>query len=129
MNSQEAFSDAYDEMIHRNADCNTLQSAVREAQSLWGNAESEAEDLSTALSNVSVAVKHGHQQSTYILWINSMYGGYEGWSGNGSVTDIDLPQTRTISENAFYNCASLTNFTIPNTVQDIGDKAFWAAAS
>ena len=129
VNSQEAFSDAYDEMIHRNADCNTLQSAVREAQSLWGNAESEAEDLSTALSNVSVAVKHGHQQSTYILWINSMYGGYEGWSGNGSVTDIDIPQTRTISENAFYNCASLTNITMPNTVQVIGARAFCGCSS
>ena len=53
-----------------------------------------------------------------------MYGGYEGWSGNGSVTDIDIPQTRTISENAFYNCASLTNLTIPNAVQVIGASAF-----
>ena len=70
------------------------------------------------------AFRHGHQQETYILWINSMYGGCSGWYGNEWVNTVEIPNTRTISRSAFAGCSRLTNTRIPNTVKLIGESAF-----
>ena len=80
--------------------------------------------LLNADGNLKAPLWHGHQQETYILWINSMYGGCSGWYGNEWVNTVEIPNTRTISRSAFAGCSRLTNIRIPNTVKLIGESAF-----
>ena len=79
--------------------------------------------------NILSAITHGHQTETYIYWINSMFGGYKGWYGNTSATSVTIPDTRTIAYGAFYNCNSLTDIVIPDSLTEIASSAFYECTS
>ena len=80
--------------------------------------------FSTDFKPVS-AIRHGHQPSTYVLWINSMYYGYEGWKGNASITSVDLNGIETIGENCFCECISLTEVDRMDSINAFGNRAFY----
>lgn len=46
-----------------------------------------------------------------------------------NITDIKLPNVKIIGNQAFYDCESLTNITIPASVTSIGDYAFEGCSS
>ena len=80
--------------------------------------------FSTDFKPVS-AISHGHQPSSYVLWINSMYYGYEGWKGNTEITNVDLNGIDTIGENCFCNCTKLSRINGMNSITAFGNSAFY----
>ena len=96
------------------------------------------------------SVAHGHDQAYYIAWINSLYFGDHGWSGNTS--DLEFIQSDSLSissignscfsgcknlqrivfnvhlmrigNNAFTDCKGISKVTIPESVTSIGYSAF-----
>ena len=80
--------------------------------------------FSTDFKPVS-AISHGHQPSSYVLWINSMYYGYEGWKGNTEITNVDLNGIDTIGENCFCNCSKLSRINGMNSITAFGNSAFY----
>ena len=80
---------------------------------------------------------HAHTGETYILWINSMYYGFEGWVENGSVKSVDLneyyiPETITkydsikeVGYACFSMCSSLENVVFTNDMKYIADYSFY----
>jgi len=75
------------------------------------------------------AVTHGHMPGTYVIGINSMYFGYEGWSGN-STSAVDLSSTEygnitSVGTNCFNGCSALKALTMPDGGIDyVGNNAF-----
>ena len=107
-----------------------------------GNANSEG-----SISGLGRVLEHGHTGDTYILWINSLYYGFEGWKGT-SVAPESLPDNITtlgyncfrentalesisipygveyISSYDFCRCTKLKSVVIPDNVREIGAYAF-----
>ena len=70
-------------------------------------------------------VTYGHTQCTYVLWINSMYYGFNGWSNNTDISSVSISnKNKTIGSNCFSGCSSLNNVVIPESVSSIGASAF-----
>ena len=101
--------------------------------------ESELDNYSQALANGETllylffstdfkpvsAIRHGHQPSTYVLWINSMYYGYEGWKGNTGNIAVDWNRANNIGDFCFSYCENIEKLIIPDSVSELGGKGFW----
>lgn len=49
------------------------------------------------------------------------------WGGCKDITNVLIPQTvEYIGNKAFYNCKGLTSINIPNSVKSIGNECFWS---
>jgi hypothetical protein len=96
-------------------DINTALGCVQAAVSL----------VTDPSGNISDKVAHGHTQSTYVAWINSMYYGYRGWLGNEDLMFFTADENiLSIGEECFFRCIGLNTVTmnVPNIY--IGNKAF-----
>ncbi|MBQ4268696.1 MAG: leucine-rich repeat protein, partial [Clostridia bacterium] len=51
------------------------------------------------------------------------------FNGYTNLSSVTLYDTKTIGQNAFYNCTSLTELTIPDSVTSIGEMAFSNASA
>ena len=74
--------------------------------------------------NISDAIAHAHQPSTYVLWINSMYYGYKGWYGNNSAVKVVIPSEKKIGDYCYSNCINLVEAVIPDEHDYIGYGVF-----
>lgn len=74
--------------------------------------------------NISDAIAHAHQPSTYVLWINSMYYGYGGWRGNDTVTKVVAAKGGTIGNYCYSNCGNLAEVVISDDHDYIGYGVF-----
>ena len=74
--------------------------------------------------NISDAIAHAHQPSTYVLWINSMYYGYKGWYGNDTVRKVMATKGGTIGNYCYANCGNLTEVVIADEHDYIGEGVF-----
>ena len=74
--------------------------------------------------NISDAIAHAHQPSTYVLWINSMYYGFKGWYGNSSAVKVVIPSEKKIGDYCYSNCTNLVEAVIPDEHDYIGYGVF-----
>ena len=119
INSMDMFSTARQIVQSRITECEKITDVVAAVTAL----------LMDSNGNILSAITHGHQTETYIYWINSMFGGYKGWYGNTSATSVTIPDTRTIAYGAFYNCNSLTDIVIPDSLTEIASCTFYGCSS
>ena len=88
------------------------------------------------LSGAGEAVEHGHTQTTYGVWVNSLFYGYKGRIGNGLEKDIStddvkkgndnsftIRSIRTIGKNCFSN-SSIQSFSANECLKYIGEGSF-----
>ncbi len=74
---------------------------------------------------VKDAVVHGHTQSAYTVWINSLYYGYRGWYNNPDIQTLIVDSsTLSIGNECFYGCQSLSSLTLPNEKVVLGRYSF-----
>ena len=106
-----------------------MQSRITECEKITDVVAAVTALLMDSNGNILSAITHGHQTETYIYWINSMFGGYKGWYGNTSATSVTIPDTRTIAYGAFYNCNSLTDIVIPDSLTEIASCTFYGCSS
>ncbi|MGF6989663.1 putative repeat protein (TIGR02543 family) [Lachnospiraceae bacterium PM6-15] len=111
------------------ADLSGVQSLLRrEIESLRSllNLQSSIFDIvDTTSGKVKDAIGHAHTQITYILWINSMYYGYQGFYSNIELTSVNMNgNIERIGDDCFFACSSLQSISIPEGVEAIGDSAF-----
>ncbi|MGN0594135.1 MAG: leucine-rich repeat protein, partial [Hominimerdicola sp.] len=77
------------------------------------------------IGNLGSAIFHAHTGETYILWINSMFYGYNGWANNKLIKKVTIPDgIIRIDKSCFYNCIALEEVTIPDTVLELEQKSF-----
>lgn len=70
-------------------------------------------------------IMHAHIQSTYHIWINSMYYGHEGWYKNYDLTEISIDESFfSIGEGCFFNCTKVSELVVPDTVTTVGKESF-----
>ncbi|MBO4289268.1 MAG: leucine-rich repeat protein [Lachnospiraceae bacterium] len=70
------------------------------------------------------SIWHAHTAETYIIWINSMFYGFEGWKGNESVTEFTVPDQYYVGPSCFYGCENLESITINSTSGFVCTGAF-----
>ena len=64
--------------------------------------------------NIGAAFTQAHPSETYVLWMNSMYYGCQGWSGNSDITTVNWrgrAQKSYVGEGCFQNCTNLKSIT------------------
>ncbi|MBR3159908.1 MAG: leucine-rich repeat protein, partial [Atopobiaceae bacterium] len=79
--------------------------------------------------NPVAAIAHGHKQGTYVVGINTMYYGWEGWYGSevlAAFPDSDEYGTiKSVGARCFYGCSKLKALTMPEGGLDsVGYSAF-----
>ena len=75
--------------------------------------------------NVVDAIVHGHTQSAYTVWINSLYYGHRGWYNNPDVQTLTIDcNTLNIGNECFYGCQNLAALTLPNEQVVLGRYSF-----
>ena len=68
-------------------------------------------------------------QGNHLLYLQGVYRHRKIQINGTEVTDFTIPNSVTnIGGYAFYNCSSLTSVTIPNSVTSIGDDAFYGCS-
>ena len=106
---------------------NYLDSVIKELAYSYSDIESIFLLYNSTDGKIIPSIWHAHQQSTYILWINSMYYGYEGWMNNTSLKDVDLnnvkDKLKTIGNKCFYD-TNIETLTVRDGIECIGDNAF-----
>ena len=85
---------------------------------------SSFKELGLKLSEVKDAIFDGHTPETYVLWINSMYFGYEGWMENCLVQISLSSKVTSIGDRCFYNCKNLQRVFSGDIIRYVGDDAF-----
>ena len=104
---------------------NSLEMDKRSIRSLVDCVEAVMSLLTDEDGNVMDKITHGHAQSTYIAWINSLYYGYKGWYNNDAIGTMHIENgVISIGERAFYDCDGMTELTLPDTVVTLGQYAF-----
>ncbi|MBR4881291.1 MAG: leucine-rich repeat protein, partial [Clostridia bacterium] len=77
--------------------------------------------------NILYKISHAHSQALYTTWINSMYYGYRGWTGNDSseIQNVTLSENMySVGQSCFEGCSSVESVVIDNAEQCIGSNAF-----
>ncbi|MBQ6438584.1 MAG: leucine-rich repeat protein [Mogibacterium sp.] len=101
------------------------------ALNLWQNLVST---FVASRYNPQAALTHGHMPGTYVIGINSMFFGYEGWYGNSTHAADPAASTagniNSIGPRCFYGCTSLKALTVPDGGLDyVGSSAFSGASA
>ncbi|MBR1509001.1 MAG: leucine-rich repeat protein, partial [Eubacterium sp.] len=73
-------------------------------------------------NNPKASVFHAHMPVGYVLWINSMYFGYEGWCDNDTITDIPWGKINNINvdRDCFKSCDKIAEISIPKNIKRVG---------
>ena len=116
--------------IETKADLATAKEAAAERYEDYKGLVSTIRDVISLFydtnGNVAAAFSKGHPQMTYLLWVNSMYYGYEGWKGNSWITTVNWAgrdQKSFVGESCFQNCSALETVVVPSNMH-IGRFAF-----
>ncbi len=85
------------------------------------------QENSTALK---ANLTHGHLPTTYELWINSMYYGYQGWYGSEALDSFNPSKAgTTIGRECFYNASGeAKKIEIPDSISTVRERAFCNSA-
>ena len=102
-----------------------LISKMNEISYVSSNLESVYYLYFSTNGNINDAIAHAHQPSTYVLWINSMYYGYEGWRGNPGNTVVDWNVTTNIGDYCFSYCENIEELSFPESITTV--KSTWFA--
>ena len=136
---------------------NEMNAIVNDNTFTTGNLETYKLLYCSSDGSMKPPIWHAHQPETYVLWINSMYYGYEGWKGYDEEIAVSIPDNinhighycfydcdglteislnssttkydSTIEPNAFYSCKNLEKVTISPEVTLLGQKAFASCTS
>ncbi len=84
-------------LIATTTDISTVTDAIAAVADLYINEDGE----------VKTKVAHAHTQTTYTIWINSMYFGYRGWMGSDHYDTLRLDSTLSIGDGCFAQCGTL----------------------
>jgi len=75
--------------------------------------------------NVLDKIIHGHTQSTYTVWINSLYYGYRGWYGSNVIQSAHIDGNyMSVGSQCFYKSTSLKTLTLDDPGLYVGSNAF-----
>ena len=99
--SFEDLEKALEAVKEKHAAYDNLVGIVRDVMSLYFDTD----------GHVTSAFTQGHSQdTTYTMWVNSMYFGYTGWFCNQEITSIDWKdqiQRTYVGDYCFYGCPNL----------------------
>ena len=113
--SVDDFQTAENVLVQLNEEITSLLKPMESAKALVANDDGKVRD----------AVLHGHTQSTYTVWINSLYYGYRGWYNNPEVQSVTIDSsTLSIGNDCFCGCAELAELTLPDEQVALGRYSF-----
>lgn len=69
-------------------------------------------------------LEHGHTGDTYILWLNSLYYGYNGWYNTDIVPESIPDNITTLGFGCFKNNSGLKTIDIPKNIKFISSDCF-----
>ena len=109
---------------------NKLDGSLSEISYIYPNIEALFLLVNSTDGKIKDSIWHAHQPSTYVLWMNSMYYGYEGWKDNTSISEVNLNATiQTIGKQCFYGCTNLSNIRGIDNVEGFANEACYGLSN